>query len=175
MSLFDPALPGGLPGNAVQTHANINLNIGDAGGTTQTYELARNNFDQVLMASTSLSASTAIAAINHNGRGIMAFMNITSAFPGSASTTYTLKIKAIQPNATASAVTICAAPPASVSGAYVLCLYPGAVKPTVSISGAANVAIFGGPCPRNFQVVASLSSGATSKEVVMSLGLTILL
>jgi hypothetical protein len=141
-----------------------------------TSDLQRGNTDLVLMASSSLSASTAIAVTNFNGRGIFAYMNITSAFPGSASTTWALKLKAIQPNATASAVTLAACFPASASGAYVLCVYPGASKATASgsTSAQANLAVASLPVPRNFQIVASLSTGATSKEVVMSLGLTII-
>jgi hypothetical protein len=131
------------------------------------------NFEEVLMASTSLSASTAIAVNNFTGRGLYAFMNITSAFPGSGSTTYTLKIKLVPPNATASAVTLCAAPARSASGMVVLCVYPGAV--VGSASATTGITHCGFPLPRSFQVIASASFGATSKEVVMSLGMTIIL
>lgn len=123
----------------------------------------------VLMASSSLSASTAISVTNFYGRGAMFFMNITSAFPGSASTTYTLKIKTAMPNATASSAVLCACSPRSASGAVVLVVYPGA-----ALTQGAALTVAGFPLPLNFTVVASLSTGATSKEVVMSLGMTTL-
>ena len=145
--------------------SNCNLGYNGSG-----FESMRQNLSQVLMASSSLSASTAISVTNFNGRGVYAYMNITSAFPGSGSTTYTLKIKSIPPNATASAFTIAAAAPRSASGMSVICMYPGAIIGTAS----STVVHSGLPVPRDFQVVASLSSGATSKEVVMSLGLHIL-
>jgi hypothetical protein len=126
------------------------------------------------MASSSLSASTAISVTNFAGRGAFFFMNITSAFPGSASTTYALKVKMSMPNATASSVTLAAMTPASASGAYVLCVYPGALRSSTAPSASTNalMAVFGCPLPANFTVMVSLSTGATSKEVVMSLGMT---
>ena len=78
--------------------------------------------ERILMASSSVSASTAISVTNFDGIGAMFFMNITSAFPISASTD-------------------------------------------------ADLAVLGCPLPRTFNVVASLSTGATSKEVVMSIGM----
>jgi hypothetical protein len=165
MSQFDPSVPNGVPPNSELWYNET------------TFDYVRNNVDKILMASSSLSASTAISVTNFNGRGIYAYMNITSAFPGSGSTTYTLKIKAIQPNALLSAQTIAAAPPMNASGCSILCIYPGASKTTGSnsTSAIANLAVASLPMPRNFQVVASLSAGATSKEVVMSLGMTIIL
>lgn len=133
------------------------------------FESLRNNTSEILMASTSLSASTAIAVTNFSGRGIYAYMNITSAFPGSGSTTYTLKVKTIPPNASASGTVIAACPPRSASGMTTLCIYPGAVVGSNSAGTA--ITHSGFPLPRNFSVVASLSSGATSKEVVMSIGM----
>ncbi|SRR6266404_4442870 len=130
--------------------------------------------DAILMPSSSLSASTAISITNFAGRGAYFFMNITSAFPGSASTTYALKIQMKQPNAQLSAVTLAAMTPASASGVYVLCVFPGALRSSTAPSASTNaaLAVFGCPLPANFNVVVSLSTGATSKEVVMSLGMT---
>ena len=136
------------------------------------YEAVRQNLSQILMAATSLSASTSIDVTSFNGRGIYAYMNITSAFPGSGSTTYTLKVKTIPPNASASGSVIAACPPRSASGMTTLCIYPGA---TVGSNSAGTAITHSGfPLPRDFRVVASLSSGATSKEVVMSLGMHII-
>lgn len=132
--------------------------------------------ERILMPSTSLSASTAIAVTNFAGRGAMFFMNITSAFPGSGSTTYALKVKAIMPNAVLSAVTIAACAPMSASGVSTLIIYPGALRSSTAPSAStdAAMAVFGCPLPRTFNVVVSLSTGATSKEVTMSLGMTTL-
>lgn len=130
--------------------------------------------DRILMPSTSLSASTAISVTNFAGRGAIFFMNITSAFPGSSSSTVALKVKIVQPNALLSAVTIAACTPTSVSGVSVLVCYPGALRSSTAPSVSTNAALYvmGCPLPANFSVVASFSSGATSKEVVMSLGMT---
>ena len=136
------------------------------------FESLRGNTAEILMASSSLSASTAIAVTNFSGRGIYAYMNITSAFPASGSTTYTLKVKTIPPNATASGTTIAACPPRSASGMTTLCIYPGAVVGSNSAGTA--ITHSGFPLPRDFRVVASLSSGATSKEVVMSIGIHVI-
>lgn len=169
MSNFDPTIPGAVTGTPTGAQ-NLVYN-------ETTFDLQRGNTDQVILASSSVSASQVVTVTNFNGRGIYAYMNITSAFPGSGSTTYALKIKAVQPNATTSAQTIAACAPVSASGCTVLCVYPGASKATGSnsTSAIANLAVASLPLPRTFQVVASLSTGATSKEVVMSLGLTIIL
>ena len=142
---------------------------GNMGYNGSGFEMMRQNLATILMASTSLSASTAIEVTNFNGRGIYAYMNITSAFPGSGSTTYTLKVKSVPPNASASGTVIAACPPRSASGLTTLCIYPGAVVGSNSAGTA--ITHSGFPLPRNFKVVASLSSGATSKEVVMSIGM----
>ena len=132
--------------------------------------------ERVLMASSSLSASTAISVTNFDGIGAMFFMNITSAFPGSASTTYALKVKMVVPNNTALTITLGATTPMSASGTTTLCIYPGALRSSTAPSAStdANLAVFGCPLPRAFNVVASLSTGATSKEVVMSIGMVTL-
>lgn len=117
----------------------------------------------IAMASSSLTASTAIPITNFNGRGVMAFMNITSFAAGSGSTTYALKIKALNPLSTGSVVTLGGASPQSASGVSTLCVYPG-----IAASAGANAQV-SMALPRDFQLVASLSSGATSKGVVMSL------
>lgn len=123
----------------------------------------------VIMAATSLSASTAVPVTNWTGRGIMAFMNITSAFPGSASTTYALKVKVVDPTGIAGTyVTLGAASPRSTSGVSTVTIYPG-----IAVSAGNNCQV-NMVCPRDLVIVASLSTGATSKEVVMSLGMTIL-
>ena len=127
-----------------------------------------NRAGTIIMASTSLSASTAVPVTNWTGRGIMAFMNITSAFPVSASTTYALKVKAIDPTAANSFVTIGAATPRSASGVSTVTIYPG-----IAVSAGVNCQV-NMVCPRDIVIVASLSTGATSKEVVMSLGMMIL-
>lgn len=144
MSNFDPRMPDG-PLNAINT-------------------------SDVLMAASSISASTAISVTNFNARGIYAYMNVISGMPpGSASSTIALKIKTIPPNATASAVTIAAGPLSSATGCFVLCMYPGAIAGSGSVN--ALVSTCGRPLPRDFQVVASISSAAASKGFVVSLGI----
>lgn len=158
MSQFDPTLnQQGFP---------VNTDL-DAFGN-------RLHVDTILMASSSLSAGTAISVTNFAGRGALFYMNITSAFPGSGSTTYTLKIQLRQPNAVNSAVTLCACAPMSASGVSTLVVFPGALRSSTAPSTSVNaaLAVMGCPLPRNFSVVVSLSTGATSKEVVMSLGMT---
>lgn len=120
------------------------------------------------MAASSLSASTAISITNTNYAGIFAWMNVTSAFPGSASTTYTLKIKAVSPLSAGATIIIGAAAARSTSGMSSLVIYPGILN---SAGANAQVSMV---LPRELQIVASLSSGATSKEVVLSLGHTFL-
>jgi hypothetical protein len=121
----------------------------------------------VAMPSSSLSASTAIPITNPGFPGIMAFMNITSAFPGSASTTYALKIKAVSPLSVGATVVLGNCTPRSASGQSVLVLYPGC---QVFSATTGPISTFSIGVPRDIQIVASLSAGATSKEVVMSIG-----
>lgn len=161
-NLYGSAVPEEALGQIV---SSIKLGYNGSG-----YELVRQNTAQVLMSSRSLSASTAISVTNHNSRGLIAFMNITSAFPGSGSTTFALKVKMVPPNATASAVTIAATAPRSTSGMVTLVVYPGVT--IGSASGASTLTTYSGfPLPRDIQVVASASLGATSNTVVMSLGM----
>jgi len=162
MSMFDPRVPAGTP-----DQANLLYNE-----SADTFVVGRANQSRVLMASTSISASTAVAFTNHNARGVVAFMSISSAFPGSGSTTYTLKVKMTDP-ASGNVVTLAAAPPRSASGTDALVVYPGAIAG--SASAGATVTRSGMPAPRDITVTASLSSGATSKEVVMSLGIMTIL
>jgi hypothetical protein len=122
----------------------------------------------ILMAATSLSASTAIPVTNWNGRGIMAFMNITSAFPGSASTTYALKVRAVNPLSAGTYVVLGSATPRSASGVSTVTIYPG-IAASAGPNAQINMCV-----PRDIQIVASLSTGATSKEVVLSLGMMII-
>jgi hypothetical protein len=129
--------------------------------------VASNCMGTVAMPATSLSASTAIAITNWNAQGIIAFMNITSAFPGSASTTYCLKIKAVSPLSTGATVVLGACTPRSSSGQSVLMLAPG-IQVFSATTGP--ISTFSIGVPRDIQIVASASLGATSKEVVLSLG-----
>lgn len=137
----------------------------ESGGETVVFG---NQAGVVLMASTSLSASTAIAVTNFCARGIMAFMNITSAFPGSASTTYALKVKAVSPLSVGATVVLAAATPRSASGQSTVMIYPG-IAASAGVNCQVNCVL-----PRDIQIVASASLGATSKEVVLSLGMMFL-
>lgn len=163
MSNFDPSIPTAAPANS-----SVGL---DYNGTT--FDLRRGNLSQVLMASSSISASTAISVTNFNARGIYAYMNITSAFPGSGSTTLALKIKAIPPNATASTMTIAAVAARSASGQVAICMYPGAIAG--SASADALITTSGRPVPRDFQVVASYSSALANPALTLSIGMHVIL
>lgn len=132
------------------------------------HEFRRGNIAQTLLASTSVSASTAISVTNHNARGIMAFMNISTGFPVSASLTYTLKIKAIDP-VTSATVVLGGAAARSASGLSTLVIYPG-----IATSAGANAQV-SLAVPRNIQVVASMSAAVASTNVALSLGMMSLL
>jgi hypothetical protein len=123
------------------------------------------SFNETIMASSSLSASTAITVTNNNFKGLTAYMRITSAFPGSASTTYALKVYAV-PVTGGSNILIGGATPRSASGVSSVTVYPGI---TVSAGVNAQVSM---ALPRDLSIVASLSTGATSKEDIMSLAMT---
>lgn len=100
---------------------------------------------------------------NYGFRGIMVHTNITR-LPGSASTTWATKIKAIDKLAdgtwngtdSGTAITIASGPARSASGAAVLICYPGASE---TAGALARVSC---PLPRNFGIIVSLSAGAAN-------------
>lgn len=158
MSMSDPRVPDGKPVDAPLLYNE----------SADTFVIERANQSKVLMASSSISATTAVAFTNHNARGIVAFMTISTAFPASASLTYTLKVKMTDPSSGIT-VTLAAAPPRSASGTDALVIYPGAIAG--SASAGATVTRAGMPVPRDIIVTASMSALVASTNVAMSLGL----
>lgn len=123
----------------------------------------------IAMAASSLTGSTAVPITNFNGRGIMAWMQIDSFAAGSGSTTYALKLKVTNPLGGGN-VTLGGAPALSASGVSTLMIYPGITTATAVANTQLNIAV-----PRDLQIVASLSAGATSKGAVVSLAYMILM
>ncbi|MHB8272272.1 hypothetical protein [Bradyrhizobium sp.] len=124
----------------------------------------------VAVLNTTISASTAYNVINNNCRGALFYLKV-SAFPGSLSTTVALKVRMQQdPIAAGGTQFLLAAFPAvsSSAGVAFMC-YPApmTVQAASGFSSSTNYACI--PLPRNYQVLLSISTGATSKEVTFSL------
>lgn len=116
----------------------------------------------LLAAGTSLSASTAMSQTNNfNCRGALFALNVASV-PGSGSTTIALKVNFVDAVG-GGTLNIASRAAVSASGSYVFMVYPGL---SASAGGVSSV------LPRNFSVQLSLSTGATSKECVLSLTMT---
>lgn len=148
MSQFDPAVPNGVPPGA-----SLDFN-------ETSFDYRRNNVAKILRAAATASASVTITDTNYDARGLIAFFNIAT-FPGSASTTVALKIRAVDP-ATGSFFTLCTQAARSASGVTALLIYPGAASAPNSSTSMC--------CPRDLSFLLSMSSAATSKSCVMSLG-----
>lgn len=130
------------------------------------WEFFRGNTNQVLLASTSVSASTAISVTNYNACGIMAFMNVTGNFPpGSASTTIALKIQAVAPDGTN--VLLGGSTAKSVSGMTTVSIHPG-----LSESTGISTSYFNRVLPRSLRVLASISTAAASVGFLLTLGIS---
>lgn len=166
MSQFDPS----APNNGYQ---NFNPLLGD-GEKRYGAQTGNTTASAVVALGTIISASVAINIINHNCRGALFFLRPT-AWPGSGSTSLALKIRMLtDPIAGAGAQPTIASFVAqglsagsSVGAAYLV--YPTAVTGGLS----ANTVV--SPLPRNYQVIVSLSTGATSKETTFSLSVMHLL
>jgi hypothetical protein len=148
MSAFDPSVPANVPPGS-----NLDFN-------ETTFDFRRNNISKVLRASATASASVTITDTNYDARGLIAFFNIAT-FPGSASTTVALKIRAVDP-ATGGLYTLCTQAARSATGLSTLVIYPGM---TAAANSSTSMA-----APRDLSFLLSMSSGATSKSCIMSLG-----
>lgn len=148
MTLRDPSIPDHVPDGAILAQ----VNAGTFGFVEQNQSLT------AIIASTTISASTATAVTNPMCKGALFIVDITS-FPGSASTSVMLKFQIDTPR---TAVFAARAAQLAITGAYAVMVYPG-------ISASAG----GIPCPlpRNFTAKLSLSTGATSKETTLSLSM----
>lgn len=155
MGMFDQRIPNDVAG---QWGTPLQYN-------GSTFEHVRANFSQILRAAATASANVTISAItNFNCRGAIFFLDIASV-PGSASTTVALKIQGIDP-AAGRAVTIATLAQRGTSGVSAVVVYPGIA--TSAGSALAQVSMM---LPRDIQVIASFSTGATSKDVVFSIGM----
>ena len=148
MSVFDPSIP-----NAVPTGANLDYN-------ETTFDYHRNNIAKTLRADATASASVTIPDTNYDARGLIAFFNIAT-LPGSASTTYALKIQAIDP-VTSATYNLCTQAARSATGMTTLVLYPGMAS---AANSSTSVCV-----PRNIQFRISMSSAAASNGSTLSLG-----
>lgn len=125
------------------------------------------NTSQILAASASLSAGTNYAVTNLFSKNLMVYFNVHS-FPGSASTTIALKIRSIDP-VNGGFTQIAQMPTTAARTATgMTILQIGPFMNSVSAAGFANAMTI---IPRDLNFLVSLSFGATSKEVVFSLGL----
>lgn len=159
MTMFTPSVPNNIVG-PLNTTQNLEFNETDN-------DLVRGNTDQVLLAATSVSASTAVTATNY-GRGIIAYMEITSGLPpGSASVTIALKVQAVSPVGTSRFVTLATTTAKSVSGITALAIGPGLTETAGVAYSQANRLV-----PRNIRILASISSAAASFGCVLALGLS---
>lgn len=155
MTMFSP----GVPNNAV---AGASLEYNES-----TFDLARGNNDQVLLASTSISASTAILATCY-GSGVIAWAEVTSGLPpGSASVTFALKVQMVSPVGTNRFVTLASSVGKSVSGIVAVAVGIGLTETSgVAYAQASRLV------PRNLRILASISSGASSFGMVLALGMS---
>lgn len=145
MSTFDPAVPAHVPPGAVLAQQNGRFAF-----------IETNQSATAILAQSSLSASTAIAGITNNAcRGALFLLDV-SAVPASGSTTIALKLQTVTPRT----ATFAARAAVSAAGIVTFMVYPGI---SASAGGVAT------PLPAVFNTLLSMSTGATSKEVVLSL------
>lgn len=143
MSNFDPTVPDYVPPGSILAFDGSTYNPLEGNGTA------------TVAFSGSLSASTAVSILNHGCRGALFVLNVTS-LPGSASTTIALKLRTTSP----AAFVFAARAAVSATGAVGFMVYPGI---SASAGGVSS------PLPKRFEALLSISTGATSKECVLSL------
>lgn len=164
MSRFDPL----APNNGYPCQNNL-LSDGETRYGVQT---GNTTASAVAVLNTVISASTAYNVINQNCRGALIYFRPT-VFPGSGSTTIALKVRMAQDPIAAGGVQFLLASFAAVSGsagiAYMV--YPNTAPAggATGFSAGATGNYVNQALPRNYQILLSLSTGATSKEVTFSL------
>lgn len=150
MGIFDPSLPSGR----VPEGAGLDYN-------ETNFDFRRNNISKTLRADSTASASVTLTDTNYDARGLIAFFNIAT-LPGSASTTFALKIRAVDP-VTGGFYTLATQAARSATGLTTLVLYPGMAS---AVNSSTSVC-----CPRDLSFLISMSSAAASKGATLSLGL----
>lgn len=149
MSNFDPSAPDYVPPGAILARDNGSFSFVE-GNQTST----------ALLASSSLSASTAISGISNPGcKGALFLLDI-SAMPASGSVGIALKFQINSPRTAVFANTV----QFNSVGIKPVMVYPG-----VAAGGSASLVGVSCALPRTFGVKISLSTGATSKECILSL------
>lgn len=146
MSNFDPRSPSYVPPGVILVDDGTSFNYVE-GNQTAT----------AIVASSTISASTAVAVNNLGCRGALFVLDVT-AIPGSLSTSIALKLNVTSPRT----ATFASRATVSASGEVVFMVYPGISASAGGVSC---------PLPRNFSVQLSLSTGATSKDVTLSLNM----
>lgn len=131
------------------------------------YDTLRCNTGILLRDALTASATVSIGPLtNINARGGVFFLDIAS-MPGSASTTVALKVKMVDP-AAGRQITIGTLAARASTGISALVIYPGIAASAGSALAQVNLML-----PRTFNVVASVSAGATSKDCVFSIGMNL--
>jgi hypothetical protein len=152
MSNFDPRSPSYVPPGGTVELDGSGFNYKECNQTAET----------ILAAGTVLSATTAYTLNNIGCKGAYFFLYVDS-LPASGSTTVALKVQIF--NAANRRRTIGALTAISASVDALLLIAPGVGGASVgAVSSAINASL-----PRTFQVRLSLSTGATSKDVALSL------
>ena len=149
---------------------NLNQNIpadvaGNWGTDLQyngsTFETVRANFEQTVLSSATRSATVTSADLtNFNFAGAVFFLNVTSV-PGSGSAMVSLVIQGKDP-VSGNYVNLFTGGSAS-TGTVTVMYHPGI---SASANGVAGI------LPRTFRVLGAVSAGATSKDVVFSVGMS---
>ena len=154
MATTDSRVPQGVP---QEWTVNLEHDEGD-----DTFQFAKTNFTQTVLASATRSATaTSSAFVNLAFSGAVFFLNITSV-PGSGSAMVSLVIQGQDP-VSLNWAALATGGSASAVGTTAFTIYPGVT------SGAASVPM---TLPKKFRVMAAVSAGATSKDVVFSIGMS---
>lgn len=122
------------------------------------------NVSQILSVSQSASASVNINLTNLFGRQAMVYFTIHS-LPGSASTTLALKVRSVDP------FSGLFTPVANMVARSATGTLAMSISPYISSASVGGVQNVQASLPRDLNILISQSSGATSKDVVFSIGM----
>lgn len=125
------------------------------------FETVRSNLEQSVLSSATRSATVTSADLtNFNASGAIFFLNVSSV-PGSGSTNVALVIQGKDP-VSGNYATLFTGGTAS-TGTVAVMFHPGI---SASANGVAAI------LPRTFRVMGAVSAGATSKDIVFSVGMS---